>query len=647
VTGFLIGLLLLLLAGTVALASGSAWGERLYRLLLASGCVSLAVPAFRVLNGTQFGEVRIEAGVPGGAWSLGIDSLSGLFLLVIAGVGLAAAFYGVTYLRSDPRAPRAHLCFALLIIALALVVTARAALPFLVAWESMAVIAYLLVVFDHDQPEIRRAGLLYLVASHVATLALFLMFAIWGSDTTDLTFSALAQWQPAGEHTLAAVLILALIGFGIKAGLVPLHVWLPPAHAAAPSHVSALMSGVVIKMGIYGLLRVVALLGQVPAWWGWLLLASGALSGVLGVVWALAQHDLKRLLAFHSVENIGIIALGLGAGVLGLAYQAPAIALLGFAGAALHTVNHALFKSLLFLGAGAVYRATHTREIDQLGGLARSMPLTAAAFMVGSAAIVGLPPLNGFVSEWLVFRSLVRAGLAASDLRIAIMAAAILGLIGALALACFAKVVGIIYLGVRRSDSPGSAGESPSGLLHPQLALASACIAIGLLPALVLPAVLRAARVSAHLGVAAQLTDPAAATLTVFVLVLSAVLVAGWAVQRSLARRTQPARTATWGCAYPLSTARMQYTASSFAAPLLAAYKPMAGVTTQRTTDAFATHARDPVLAALLRPGWIRVRLLASRIRPIQRGRIAVYLLYIVLTLVVLLLYLLAQGPTR
>ena len=645
-TFFAAGLVLLLFAGCAALTTRSRWGERLYKLLVAVGCTLLAWPAVRVLQGNPLSDVRIEAGVPGGPWIFGIDPLSALFLIIIASVGAAAAFYGVTYFRANHRGPRAHLWLAALIGALALVVTARAALPFLVAWESMAVTAYLLVVFDHDQREIRRAGLLYLVAAHTATLALFLMFAVWGSGARDLTFAALSAWQPAGPVTLAAVLVLALVGFGLKAGLVPLHVWLPPAHAAAPSHVSALMSGVVIKMGIYGLLRVVALLGTVPAWWGWVVLTSGAVSGILGVLWALAQHDLKRLLAFHSVENIGIIALGLGAGVLGLTYHAPLIAQLGFAGAALHTLNHALFKSLLFLGAGSVYHAAHTRDIDQLGGLARAMPLTAAAFLIGSVAIVGLPPLNGFVSEWLVFRSLVGAGLATSDLRIAVVAAASLGLIGALALACFAKVMGIIYLGAARTAFDHPIHESPPGLLHPQFALAAGCVAIGLFPVLVLPPVLRAAGVSAHLSPESLAAGSLVATLNYFMLAIAAALIVGWVVQNSLARRSRAPLAATWACGYSFSTPRMQYTSSSFAAPLMAAFRPITGIKTERTRDSFETHAVDPVLAELLLPAWVRVRALAKRVRPIQRGRLSVYLLYIVLTLIVLLLYLLAQGST-
>ena len=374
-------------------------------------------------------------------------------------------------------------------------------------------------------------------------LALLALFAVWGDGARDLTFAALALRAPALPAGGSAVLLLALIGFGLKAGMVPLHFWLPEAHAASPSHISALMSGVVIKMGIYGLMRVVTMIAVPAAWWGWAVLCLGAVSGILGVVWALAQHDIKRLLAFHSVENIGIILLGIGAGSLGLAYGHPAMAVLGFAGAALHTLNHALFKSLLFLGAGSVIHATGTREIDRLGGLAKRMPLTAGAFLVGSAAIVGLPPLNGFLSEWLVYRSLLQGGIATHGARVAIVAGAALAMIGALALACFAKVVGIIYLGTARDASAvANAHESPAGITGPLIGLSLACAAIGLLPVLVVPALLRVGASVAGSSTRYPI-DTDATALTLFMIGLAAAMALAWMVR---ALSASPPRRCSW-----------------------------------------------------------------------------------------------------
>ena len=665
-----LGLAAILLGG-VTVAAGAR--HSLYRLLVGVGCIAGAVPAVRVLLGGQTALVTLGSPTPGGAWVFGIDALSALFLLAIFAVGAACAMYGVTYLtpaRDDEEGPgprgvaAAHGLIALLIVAMALVVVARAAIPFLIVWEIMAVVAYFVVVIEAEKPAVRRAGLIYLVATHAGTLALFALFAAWGSRAADLTFASLAAASPALPSGGAVVLLLALLGFGIKAGLVPLHFWLPEAHAAAPSHVSAIMSGVVIKMGVYGLLRVVAMVGVVPAWWGWLVLMIGVASGVLGVVWALAQHDIKRLLAFHSVENIGIILLAMGVGSLGLAYGHRAVVLLGFAGAALHTLNHALFKSLLFLGAGSVIHATGTRDIERLGGLARWMPRTAATFLLASVAIVGLPPLNGFVSEWIVYRAILHIGLVDDPSRLAILAAVGLALIGGLALACFAKVVGVIYLGTPRDDVAVDAHESAAGMTHPLFGLAAACAAIGLLPVFVLPPMMRVAGVVAGaVGTTGTVTlidgtlptsvpgaelpgGLGANAMTWLALGLTLAMVGGWFVRSAFGRRGVRYGP-TWGCAYPITTARMQYTASSFADPLLSVFAPVAGVRTVRLAHAFETHPSDPILTGGVRPVWHLLRRLADRLRPIQRGRLSSYLLYLVAAVLALLLYLLFYGGAR
>jgi hydrogenase-4 component B len=651
---FAAALVLLVLAALIEIAPGlsAALRDSLFRILIVAGCAVGAVPAFAVLAGSTVNAARIPAAVPGGAWVFGMDALSAVFLLAIFGVGAAVAAYGVTYQAHErPRRPvsGAHALVALELAALAVVVTARAVVPFLMAWETMAVVAYFLVIFEAERPAVRRAGLFYLVATHTGTLTLFAMFALWGTGAHNLSFAALAEHARMLPAHGSVVLALALIGFGIKAGIVPFHFWLPEAHAAAPSHISALMSGLVIKMGIYGLLRVLFLVAMPAAWWGWLMLGIGATSGILGVVWALAQHDLKRLLAFHSVENIGIICMGVGAGALGITYGHPVVAVLGFAGAVLHTLNHALFKSLLFLGAGSVIRATGTRDIERLGGLATRMPVTAATFLIGSAAIVGLPPLNGFLSEWLVYRSLLHAGIAVSGVHTAVVAVAALALIGALALACFTKVVGIIYLGRPRDMSVFvHAHESSVGIKAPMIALAAACVAIGLIPVVVVPAVLRVGRLVAGIapsGIGAPM-DAALGQLTGFMIALGlGVTVAAILRSRSLAPST--VRAGTWACGFEPQTAHMQYSASSFAAPLLAAFGPVTGVTVHRTQTTFATHPTDVVLERLVRPAWRGLRGAASRLRPIQQGRVGLQLLYLATAMIALLVYLIAAGPSQ
>lgn len=645
-----LGVTLMLLAGLAAvLVRRPAVGEMLFRVLFAAGCIAGATPALVVLSGGTVPDVVLAPTTPFGPWVFGLDALSAVFLLAILSVGTACAFYGLTYLapeRGRRAVGAAHLLLAVLVASLSLAVVARAALPFLIAWEVMAVAAYLLVVLEHERHEVRRAGMIYVIATHVGTLLLFALFAIWAGGTSDLSFRALAAHGPFSAGRGAMIVAVALIAFGLKAGVVPFHFWLPEAHAAAPAHISALMSGVVIKMGIYGLLRTIVLFGAPPPWWGWVVLALGAVSGVLGVVWALAQHDIKRLLAFHSVENIGIILLGIGAGALGLAYGHPLIAVLGFAGAALHTLNHALFKSLLFLAAGSVIHATGTREIDRLGGLARAMPVTTATFLIGAAAIVGLPPLNGFVSEWVVYQTLLRGVSAGDAMQFAGLAVVVLALMGALALACFAKVIGVVYLGTPRHVLATDAHESAGGMIRPLVGLAAACVAIGLVPIAVVPPAIRVGSLVAGFsaGTAGLPAAAGAGSATVFTVALALSLVVAWGLYVTLSCGGRPVQSATWGCGYPTPTARMAYTASSFAAPLLDVFSSFAGVRTHRTAQAFTTHAVDPVLDEVLVPAWRGIRSGAAWLRHAQRGGLSRYLLWVGAAVVASLLYLLAGG---
>lgn len=654
-TLFIVGLAAIIAGGisaAVTRRARHAVGDTVYQTLVVAGCVIASADAVRVLVSGSPLSLGIPSAVPGGDWAVGIDPLSAVFVLAVLAVGAVCAMFGTSDLARERLSHGARgrsstwfsqLAFAVLLAAIALVVTARSVVVFLGAWEVMAIGSYVLIVTHHEESDVRRAGLIYLVATHTATLALFVLFAMWQQSAADWSFDALAAASPSlGRGSTTAIILLALVGFGFKAGVVPLHFWLPPAHAAAPSHVSALMSGIVIKTGIYGLLRVLLMLGGAPAWCGWLILGLGIASGVLGVLWALAQHDMKRLLAYHSVENIGIILMGIGIGAIGVARQSPIVATLGFAAGLLHTVNHALFKSLLFLGAGAVYRATGTRNMEELGGLARRMPWTWLAFLVGAAAIVGLPPFNGFVSEWLVYQGLFLTGQPAAAPRLALLGIPMLALIGALALACFAKVAGVVFLGTARTPHAASAVEGSVGNRAPLVMLAAGCVILGVVPAFGISLVTDAAR---------QMAGPIAAPIP------SEVLSGGWAIsllaastlgvgallwwiRAALVRRHGVRREVTWACGYPAATPRMQYTASSFAAPLLAIFGPLSGVRVKRTAHSLHTHPDDLVLDGVARPTWNALLRGALRLRGIQQGRLHLYLLYVMAALVVLLAYL-------
>jgi len=644
------GCLAILLARHARLAS------TLGALSVVAGCVLTSLAAGSVLAGGA--EMHFEHAwqLPLGTLSLALDSLSAFFLLPIALVCGLAAIYGCGYWRTyegRKNLGAAWCFFNLLTASMALVVTARNGMLFLIAWEMMSLVSFLLVMFEDEEEEVRRAGWTYLVASHLGTAFLLALFVLLGRHADSLDFRLFAV-----EPKLAGIaFLMAIVGFGTKAGFVPLHVWLPEAHPAAPSHVSAVMSGVMIKMGIYGLLRTLTFLGPPAAWWGWLLVGIGVSSGVLGVLFALAQHDLKRLLAYCSVENVGIIALGLGVGLLGICHGNAAMASLGLAGAVLHVLNHALFKSLLFLATGAVLHATGTRQIDRLGGLMRRMPSTGTAFLLGSAAICSLPPLGGFISELLIylgaFQGLLVARTASGAATAGLLVIGSLALTGGLAAACFAKAFGIVFLGEPRSDEAQAAHESGAAMRVPMLGLTAACGLAGILGPLLLtlvaPVVL--ALLPPDLAAAASrgLETGRAALIGVWAGSMALIaLVAGliWLRSRLLAGR-EVAKAVTWDCGYAAPKARMQYTGSSFAQPLVDLFRVVLGTKDRidAPQDLFARHAalhtetpdlfRDricvPVFAAFYR--------VALRLHGLQQGRIQLYVLYIAMVLIVLLVW--------
>lgn len=656
---------LLIGLGVIIAGGAAAWvlrrSGRLSALVGAAGAIAGSVAALSATAGI------LVSGVPAGlsktwplpmaSFAVEVDILSAFFLCAIFGLSILSALYGWEYLRSSG-AEHSHgkcswLWFNLLVVSMALVVMARNAVFFLLAWEVMSLSSFFLVAFESDREQARNAAWTYLVATHLGSALLLVMFVLIGTRTGSLDFAAWGALKDAGPHFLGVVFVLGLIGFGVKAGMYPVHVWLPEAHPAAPSHVSALMSGVMIKTGIYALVRLWLLLGQPQPWWGWLVLGIGAVSGVMGVVFALAQHDIKRLLAYHSVENIGIIAMGLGLGLLGWSYNQPFVMVAGFAGGLLHVLNHAVFKSLLFFAAGSVVHSTGCRNMEQMGGLLRRMPQTGIAFLTGSAAISGLPPLNGFVSEFMLYAAAFvavlkgPAGLATP----AIAAIGALALIGGLAAACFTKVFGIAFLGEPRSDRAAGAHECGWAMRVPLFVLSACCLAIvGFVPWFA-PALFRAAAgisgmpPETWLGRMAPLETALSwvSAGSAAVLALCALLAL---LRRSLLRKRSVGKTVTWDCGYAGPTPRMQYTASSFAQPTTNLFRYALGLRTRSRLPSgffpgkasFETHAGDTANEYLFRPSFRFVDRAMARLRWIQEGRVQVYVLYVALTLLILLL---------
>jgi hydrogenase-4 component B len=684
----------LVLGSLAVLAAGAVLSLLLGRLARAGlFCASFAIAAagvmycaagIRVLIGAEVAGAREFAWqLPLGTARMAIDGLSAWFLLVIGIVSVAVAIYSWAYMQAEIghgsiAAFGALMC--LLVASLGLVVCAGDSVLFLVAWEVMTLAAFFLVGYHDRRPEVRYAAWMYLVATHLGTtLCLLPMFAVLAmlSGTDFGAFAAALKQAGPGVGTM--LFVLGLLGFGTKAGFMPMHVWLPNAHPAAPTPVSAFFSGVVIKTGIYGLLRLLSWLPPLPTGCGIAMLVFGISSGILGVLYALAQHDIKRLLAYHSVENIGIIALGIGIGMLGQASGHGTLAALGFAGALLHVLNHALFKGLLFLSAGAVIQAAGTGQIDRLGGLARKTPLNAAMFLVGAVSICGLPPFNGFVSEWLIYVGLFGGAtqLSTTSAGISVVALASLALMGGLALACFAKVFGVIFLGSPREEH-ASINRTPRPMLAGMAVLALLCAAIGTMPVLAIPLTAQAVRsilvlpgeqFSATVSTALR---PGMWVLAILGLVTCLLLLLRhWRQSES---QEKAAGAQTWGCAYAYPTPRMQYTASSFAWPLISSFEQLLWpqrLLTGRPAGLFpgqselVTHLPDMAEADLFAPIFRAAARLAAAMQTLtwsgqegkpaaekrrgplrtalesllgamRRGSIQIYLTYIVVALMVL-----------
>jgi hydrogenase-4 component B len=539
------------------------------------GIVAGALGAYGMIGGA--GTVRLAWLVPLGGLELTLDPLGAFFLALI---GLAAVPTSIYAMASPPDESGGRFTYLAFVLSMCLVPLAANLMTFVITWELMSIASYFLVLHHRESRASQYAGWVYAVMTHAGLaclLAGMLLLAAWTGSPRFEDWRAAAPALTSASRNGAFVL-LALC-FAGKAGVIPLHVWLPLAHPAAPSHVSALMSGVMIKLGVYGLMRVsLDWLGIGPAWWGIAILVVGAASSVIGVLYALVDHDLKRLLAFHSIENVGIILLGLGSAVVFQAAGQPTLALLGLTAALYHTVNHAAFKALLFLGAGAVVHATGTRNMEAMGGLIKRMPWTAACFFVGSAAIAALPPLNGFVSEWLTFVALFQnRHLASVGLNLVfVLGIASLALTGGLAMACFVKAFGITFLALPRSAAATGATEARAAMRLAMVMLAAACVGLGLGPTVVVPAFGAVAATLLPGAAPAMVGDwlslrvsggYAGLSTLAIAIALGAALVIPLAALR-LARASQRTRDyETWGCGRIVQTARMEYTATAFSNP--------------------------------------------------------------------------------
>ncbi len=648
-----------------------------------AGAVAGLVVALGVLLGPPGRVVTqpLPALFPFAHLTLAVDGLSAYFLLVVSVVAIAASVYGPAYLRAhSPAAGPARqaaqvAAFNVFLGSMVFLCCAGDALTFLFCWEGMTLASYVLVVSEDRDGESARAGLLYMVMAHGGTALLLVAFLALTERAGAFDFAGLrAAAAGLDGPTRATLFFLALGGFATKAGVVPLHVWLPRAHPAAPSHVSALMSGVMLKLAIYGMLRfafdlLAPVADPLPSAWGWTVLALGTSSAVLGVLYALQQHDLKRLLAFHSVENVGIILIGVGLTMILWRREeaGAAFATIALAAALLHTLNHAAFKGLLFLGAGSVLARTHVRNMEELGGLARRMPWTAGLFLLGAVAISALPPLNGFVSEWLTFQALLGgagrfhgpAGLGV------VFAAAMLALTGGLAAACFVKAFGVTFLGRPRTQHAAEATEAAPSMIAGMVWLAVLCVALGVAPGYAMhlldaptagllhgpgASAVLTARGPLVLSTAATGSGAAALSMTALAALFLALAAMAWILRRG-GRRASRRAAPTWTCGMS-PTARFDYTATAFAKPLrlvfAALYRPRREVVSETAgTPYVARRIRYTGEVVDLAETQIYYRLqsgitaLSRTLRARSSGRIHAYIAFV---LAALLLTLLAFG---
>ena len=609
--------------------------------------------AFQGLAGQNF-EITLPGSLVSGPVQLKIDALSAWFILIINFSFLTGGFYGLFYMRaysSQPKNLNLHgILFIIMHASLVSLCAIQNSIAFLVAWELMALSAFLSIIFEHEKIATVRAGINFLIQSHISILFLMLGFIWVASQTGSYDFSAIHSYSMTHSSALSLMLFLFFfIGFAIKAGFVPFHTWLPYAHPAAPAHISGIMSGVLIKIGIFGILRMLLLIEVDYTTVGNIILVMSIISGIYGVMLAILQHNLKKLLAYHSIENIGIIGIGIGLGCIGLGTNNPVLGSLGFAGALLHTLNHSLFKSLLFFTAGNVYQATHTLDIEKLGGLVRKMPQTTILFLIAAIAISGIPPFNGFISEFILYTGLFNW--MQHDAIGALISSAFtvtgLVLIGGLALMCFTKAFGVVFLGNARHTFDHEIREVPFLQLLPLYFIAAFIVCIGLFPGVFLNLLIKPVQLFTGVrqlpfesfqgnGMETLVSVSHASWYLVFLVLLML------GIRKLVLRNRTVTVLPTWNCAYTAPTAKIQYTASSF----VKTYSKLFGIIfvifkkEKEVQGIFPTHAYletrpyDKIEKWLIDYPTTNLKLFLGRFRFVQNGNLQFYILYGILFII-------------
>lgn len=600
--------------------------------------------AFPALSG-QIVELPVFAGTFLGDIAIRIDGLSAWFILIINFTSLTGVFYGIGYLQAyQNTAQKLSLHWSLFILfhlSMVWVCILQNGFAFLLAWEVMSLTSMLLVIFDHHKAQTLKAGINYLVQMHISVVFLTIGFLWVYSLTGSFSFEAIRSFFHSNNNIW--LFLVFFVGFGLKAGFIPLHSWLPHAHPAAPSHISGVMSGVIVKLGIYGIFRMITFLNSDFILLGEIILSLSVLTGIYGILNASVHRDFKRMLAYCTIENIGIIGIGIGIGLIGIGNASPVMYFLGFGGALLHVLNHSLFKSLLFYSAGSVYQQCHTRDMEKLGGLVKSMPKTTAIFLVGAIAIGGLPPFNGFVSEFIIYIGLIE-GIHANSLSqilLFILSLAGLSIIGGLSVLTFTKTFGTIFLGHARTELHQKPHEVSNLMLVPQYVIITIMLSVAFIPQFYLKFIGNALMVMTPLNADMNIIAGYANTIrgiSLYSLLLIGIAVAIWLVRSLVMNQRIQRIDATWGCGYAAPTSRIQYTGKSFSKPLgkilnflliekkhFEELRPGEIFPEKRS---YVSHYHDFFERNLIHPITHRLNYSANYFSFIQNGRIQSYVLY-------------------
>ncbi len=598
--------------------------------------------AIRVFSGQDFSE-SLYGGSVFGMITLRLDAVSAWFVLFTNFTSITGILYGRQYLRHYPCRPADEsLHFSAYILnhaALTAIYFIQNTLAFLCAWEIMALTAFILVIFEYGKMQTLKAGINYLIQSHISIILLTLGFIWVYAKTGSLDFSAITTYCLNGGKEASLLLFLVFFcGFAIKAGFVPFHTWLPHAHPAAPSHISGVMSGIIIKTGIYGIIRMLLLMPDNRMAIGYIILSIAVITAVYGVMMAIVQHNLKRLLAYHSVENIGIIGIGIGLGTIGLGLDNQFLIFAGFAGALLHTLNHSLFKSMLFYTSGNILHAFDTLMIDRMGGLIKHMPRTALMFLLAAIAICGLPPFNGFVSEFLIYSGLFNAVSGNNSALVMVLAIGGLTLTGGLAVLCFTKAFGIIFLGRARESSAKTPMEVETKVLFPKYMIAIAILAIGLFPQLFIRMLQKPLSLFTGEMVGYSGNDIACLiqNISLSAWVLIGIIVIVYFTRAYVMRHYPVSEGTTWGCGYPTDSSKLQYTASSFVKPYVKVARPLVemdkkgnditGIVAEEISA--ESHFYDKLEKAMVDRPTKTLRYFLGKFNFLQNGVVQFYVLY-------------------